>query len=404
MRYIRKEKELKLIIDEARYNWLLENENQYVEISKYKVWVENGGFMVDGPDLDGIEIIVISENVRNERLKLAKILNQENIGAINIEGKNLRIGIEPKAYEYLAKNEYEYIVVGDYSIWNEGGMFIVDTKKKFINLNTMKIEVYKEEDVASLEKKEVKRKRRGNVIGVLGVIVVICAGKMLYDKNVDKKIKAEAMRVQAEQLEKDWKEKEDRMEEERKKECIYILESSKTYKEMVEDDGNVRASLVDELIRNKEKLDKKYSKRIEALEKQYNEAEEEILKEENDEILDSIVGTHTISKIKHGELLDVRVVDRVLIVKAKIEPSYSNKATINQNGFNIEDIILNQGGDEFEEIQYWAVAKMEDGSESKVISFTLNKSQIVAVKNRKLPGNMIVDSSEELWVLPSLNK
>lgn len=109
-----------------------------------------------------------------------------------------------------------------------------------------------------------------------------------------------------------------------------------------------------------------------------------------------------ISKLKFGELLDVNINDKILIIKAKISPSYNNKATIKQNGFNVEDIILNQGGDLFDEIQYWAVADMTNGDESKVISFTLTKDQINAVKNKQLLGNQIVDQANDVWILPSL--
>lgn len=109
-----------------------------------------------------------------------------------------------------------------------------------------------------------------------------------------------------------------------------------------------------------------------------------------------------ISKLKHGELLDVNINDKILIIKAKISPSYNNKTTIKQNGFNVEDIILNQGGDLFDEIQYWAVADMTNGDESKVISFTLTKDQINAVKNKQLLGNQIVDQANDVWILPSL--
>ncbi|WP_338850060.1 hypothetical protein WHY53_06880 [Clostridium perfringens] len=109
-----------------------------------------------------------------------------------------------------------------------------------------------------------------------------------------------------------------------------------------------------------------------------------------------------ISKLKYGELLDVNINDKILIIKAKISPSYNNKATIKQNGFNVEDIILNQGGDLFDEIQYWAVADMTNGDESKVISFTLTKDQINAVKNKQLLGNKLVDQANDVWILPSL--
>ncbi|EDT71926.1 putative lipoprotein [Clostridium perfringens D str. JGS1721] len=107
-------------------------------------------------------------------------------------------------------------------------------------------------------------------------------------------------------------------------------------------------------------------------------------------------------KLKFGELVEFNTNDNTLIIKAKISPSYSNKTTISQNGYNVEDIILNQGGDSFDEIQYWAVADMDDGSESKVISFTLNKDQINAIKNKQIVGNQIVDKATDVWILPSL--
>lgn len=110
--------------------------------------------------------------------------------------------------------------------------------------------------------------------------------------------------------------------------------------------------------------------------------------------------------IKFGELLSwtENNIDgkNVLVVKAKISGSYSNKATIKQNYMNVGDIILNQGGDAFDEIQYWAVADMTDGSESKVISFTLNKSTIEGVKSQRIVDIQLGDYVKELWILPSL--
>lgn len=114
--------------------------------------------------------------------------------------------------------------------------------------------------------------------------------------------------------------------------------------------------------------------------------------------------SNKIYKLKFGELLDSNINGNTLIIKAKISPSYSNKSTISQNGYNVEDIILNQGGNSFDEIQYWAIADMENGSEDKVISFTLNKDQITAIKNKQLVGNKIIDNASDVWILPSLLK
>lgn len=106
--------------------------------------------------------------------------------------------------------------------------------------------------------------------------------------------------------------------------------------------------------------------------------------------------------IKHGEFLSSNITEDILVIKTKIEPNLNNKLTISQNEFNVEDIIKNQGGDQFNEIQYWAVADMEDGSESKVISFTLDKNLIDSVKSGNIPANQIIDKSSDVWVLPSL--
>lgn len=107
-------------------------------------------------------------------------------------------------------------------------------------------------------------------------------------------------------------------------------------------------------------------------------------------------------KAKFGEVKEANALGKSLTIKFKIEPSYNNEATINQNSFNVEDLILNQKGDQYETINYWAVADMEDGSEGKVISFTLDKELIEAVKNRNLIGKKIVERANDVWILPSL--
>ena len=107
-------------------------------------------------------------------------------------------------------------------------------------------------------------------------------------------------------------------------------------------------------------------------------------------------------KIKHGEFIESNINDDVLVIKAKIEPSLNNKLTISQNGFNVEDIIKNQGGDQFKEIQYWAVANMSNGEESKVVSFTLSENLIKNIKDGKVVANQIIDNADDVYILPSL--
>lgn len=108
--------------------------------------------------------------------------------------------------------------------------------------------------------------------------------------------------------------------------------------------------------------------------------------------------------LKYGELLDVNENDGVLVVKAKIEPSYNNKATIDQNYFNVDDLIQSQGCDKFDEIQYWAVAGMTDGSEQKVISFTADKALIDQIAGGDFPANTMGDYVTDLWIHQSLEQ
>ena len=107
---------------------------------------------------------------------------------------------------------------------------------------------------------------------------------------------------------------------------------------------------------------------------------------------------------KFGEFLESNQNGNTLVVKFKISPSTSNKTTIDQNGYNVADLIQNQGADTYSEIQYWAIADMEDGSEKKVISFTLNKDLINAIKNKSIAENQIINSASDVWILPSLQQ
>lgn len=106
-----------------------------------------------------------------------------------------------------------------------------------------------------------------------------------------------------------------------------------------------------------------------------------------------------------GDLLSINYGgDGVFVVKAKISPSYSNKATIDQNYFSVCDLIKKHGFNTCTELQYWAVADMTDGSESKVISFTVDSITIQGVYNGNVIDNELGDYVTDLWILPSLTK
>ena len=117
-------------------------------------------------------------------------------------------------------------------------------------------------------------------------------------------------------------------------------------------------------------------------------------------------GTTAGYTLSHGELLDANVDEstNTLVIKAKIKPSYNNQATIDQNYYNVADLIQKQGCSKFDEIQYWAVADMESGQESKVVSFTLDKQVIDGIADGNIVTNQLGDYVSNLYILPSLKK
>ncbi len=139
-------------------------------------------------------------------------------------------------------------------------------------------------------------------------------------------------------------------------------------------------------------------------EKQNKEAREQKNEPKSDSKVDDAEVENAGYTIKFGELLDVteNEMNNVAVFKTKIEPSFTNDKTIKQNYHNVEDLIRNQGADKFDEIQYWAVADMTDGSESKVIAFTLNKQTIEGIANENIHAIELGDYVDDLWILPSL--
>ena len=111
------------------------------------------------------------------------------------------------------------------------------------------------------------------------------------------------------------------------------------------------------------------------------------------------------SELPHGDLIDLKETeldDRTIIVlKAKITPSMTNKLTIDQNYMNACEW-LQKHDNKCDEFQYWAVADMQDGSEGKVISFTLNAETVEGIRNKNIVDIQIPDYAEDLWILPSL--
>ena len=107
-------------------------------------------------------------------------------------------------------------------------------------------------------------------------------------------------------------------------------------------------------------------------------------------------------KLQFGELLSIMQNGRIVVVKAKIEPSFTNNLTIQQNYHTVEDLVLNHGFETCEELQYWAVADMMSGDEAKVISFTLDSGTIQKVFDRTIVAINMGDYVQDLWIHPSL--
>ncbi len=114
--------------------------------------------------------------------------------------------------------------------------------------------------------------------------------------------------------------------------------------------------------------------------------------------------SQTVKDLQHGELVSVTIneMDSIIVIKAKISPSFSNNATINQNYYNIEYLIKKYGVDKYKELQYWAVADMTSGTEAKVISFDVSQSVMQKLKNNEIAANQLGNYVKNLWLHQSL--
>ena len=125
------------------------------------------------------------------------------------------------------------------------------------------------------------------------------------------------------------------------------------------------------------------------------------------EMVDEDSQTNEIKKlfftIRFGEFIEAYSNDDKLVIKAKITRSYSNEATIEQNYYNVCDIIRNQNGASYKNgIDYWAVADMTDGTEGKVISFHVPYDVVQYISENDFPDNSLGNYVTDLWILPSL--
>jgi hypothetical protein len=112
-------------------------------------------------------------------------------------------------------------------------------------------------------------------------------------------------------------------------------------------------------------------------------------------------------QLKYGDLISVingsSNDKKVVVIKAKITDSWNNELTIEQNYFSVCDLIKNRGFSVCDEIQYWAVADMSNGNESKVISFTIGSDLIQQIAAGNIIENQLGNYVDDLWIHPSLH-
>ena len=141
-----------------------------------------------------------------------------------------------------------------------------------------------------------------------------------------------------------------------------------------------------------------YDEQIKALDKASADAEEP-------EEANQAAAQEMPASLDSGRLLSITETGEndIVVVKAKIEPSYSNKATVDQNYYNIEYLVKKFGFARYNTVDYWAVADMNDGSEQKVVAFTVPKDVLQLLADGKIPANRLGEYVNDLWIHPSLN-
>lgn len=107
-------------------------------------------------------------------------------------------------------------------------------------------------------------------------------------------------------------------------------------------------------------------------------------------------------KLSHGELQDVTTNGSSIVLKAKIKSSYSKEATIQGCFFSVYEAIQDYGLNQYSQLQYWAVADMTNGTEQKVISFTIPQDVLEGVANETILENQLINYATDVWLAPAL--
>ena len=110
--------------------------------------------------------------------------------------------------------------------------------------------------------------------------------------------------------------------------------------------------------------------------------------------------------IKNGHLEEVNVDSKRkdISVKVRIDKKEEDKETINQNLANINSIINSIDTSIYNNLYYYAICDIDNKVDIPIISLTIDKNDMVDIKNGKYSRDSIFALSNDLWIYPSLAK
>ncbi len=109
-------------------------------------------------------------------------------------------------------------------------------------------------------------------------------------------------------------------------------------------------------------------------------------------------------KPKFGKLSKAEAFGSTLDITVKIDWILSGSSTVNQNYFNVCDMIQNQGADAYTTINYTAIMSTTDGGTTTVVFFVVSKSAIDLIKAGNFPEITLSDYVDDLWIHPQLKE
>lgn len=107
-------------------------------------------------------------------------------------------------------------------------------------------------------------------------------------------------------------------------------------------------------------------------------------------------------QLNYNDLLDVTTTGGRIVIKAKVSPNMTVELMRNGCFFDVYEAIQEYGLEQYDEIQYWAVADMTDGSEQKVISYTVTKDVMEKVADGSIVENKLIDNATDVWLAPAM--